>query len=177
MTDNPRPLRKQVIVPPGHGPCIENSCRGNALPHSTEARQRIPEPLGRSIKTLFSIRKSAPKHVPLIFAASVCATFHMVFFVTLDSLTSSSTRCSTSDTACSYIHYTCRVQQVRAGGIPGTELSHKILLYFKFHMVILDPHTGIYWGGKTTFLVPQTGGAGVNRRRGSYTTVSRYFDD
>ena len=75
MTDNPRPLRKQVIVPPGHGPCIENSCRGNALPHSTEARHRIPEPLGRSIKTQFSIRKSAPKHVPLIFAASVCATY------------------------------------------------------------------------------------------------------
>ena len=93
-------------------------------------------------------------------------------FVTLDSLTSSSTRCSTSDTAGSHIHYTCRVQQVRAGGIPGTELSHKILLYFKFHMVILDPrtlYTGIYWGGKTTYLVPQTGVR--DRRPRSKTTV------
>ena len=175
MTDAPStPAGGQIIVPPGHGSSSGGCCAGTLSRITQRLDVRIPEPLSRSIKTHCSIRKSAPKHVPLIFAASVCATFHIVFFVTLDSLTSSSTRCSTSDTACSYIHYTCRVQQVRAGGIPGTELSHKILLYFKFHMVILDPqtlYTGIYWGGKTTYLVPQTGGAGVNRRPRSKTTV------
>ena len=107
-----------------------------------------------AIKIHILKRKSAPKHVPLIFAASVCATFHMVFFVTLDSLTSSSTRCSTSNTACSYIHCTCRVQQVRAGGIPGTELSHKILLYFKSHMVIQTLYTGILLGWEDDILGP-----------------------
>ena len=108
-----------------------------------------------AIKTHFFISNSAPKHVPLIFAASVCATFHTVFLVPLHTLTASSTSCSISDTACSYTHYACRVQQVRAGAISGTELSHNILLYFKFHMVAGEHH-GV---GSASSSVPQAGGS------------------
>ena len=127
-----------------------------------------------AIKTHFFISNSAPKHVPLIFAASVCATFHTVFLVPLHTLTASSTSCSISDTACSYIHYTCRVQQVRAGAIPGTELSHNILPYFKFHMAFL---VTLYGGvGSTSSLHPQAGGLGV-RRRSSRTSGRREIDD
>ena len=159
-------------MPTGHELSRTWSWRGNALPRPTEALHHHPEPLRRSIKMHFSIRKSAPKHVPLIFAASVCATFHTVFLVTLHTLTSSSTSCSISDTACSYIHYTCRVQQVRAGAISGTELSHNILLYFKFHMVAGEHH-GV---GSTSSSVPQAGGLGA-RRRGSRPPRRRKFDD
>ena len=122
--------------------------------------ERSKEPLSRSIKLHFLVRKSAPKHVPLIFAASVCATFHTVFLVPLHTLTASSTSCSISDTACSYIHYTCRVQQVRAGAISGTELSHTILLYFTFHMVAGEHCLA----GSTSSSVPQAGGLGARRR-------------
>ena len=51
MTDAPyASAGEQVIVPPGHGWSTEDSCRGNALPHPTEALHHHPEPLSRSDK-------------------------------------------------------------------------------------------------------------------------------
>ena len=155
-------------MPSGHGLSRIWSWRGNALPRPTEALHHHPEPLRRSIKMHFSIRNSAPKHVPLIFAASVCATFHTVFLVTLHTLTSSSTSCSISDTACSYIHYTCRVQQVRAGAIPGTELSHNILLLPQgSHSVLFWIHHVLTSYG-TSNSTRCSGGTGARRRSSNH---------
>ena len=130
MTDAPSvPAGEQIIVPRrARAEPVVNAAAGT-LSHIPERHYIIILSLSAgAIKMHFPIRKSAPKHVPLIFAASVCATFHTVFLVQLHTLTSISTSCSISGTACSYIHYTCRVQQVRAGAIPGMELSHNILL-------------------------------------------------
>ena len=93
MTDTPpHPAGEQVVRPlwAGFGPS-QGIAAAETLSHPREAQQLLPEPLSRSIKMHFSVRKSAPKHVHLIFPASVCATFHMVFSVTLRSLTSGST--------------------------------------------------------------------------------------
>ena len=93
MTDTPpHPAGEQVVRPlwAGFGPS-QGTAAAETLSHPREAQHLLPEPLSRSIKMRFSVRKSAPKHVHLIFPASVCATFHMVFSVTLRSLTSGST--------------------------------------------------------------------------------------
>ena len=75
MTDAPSaPAGERIVVPPGHGSSSGGCCAGTLSRITQRLDIRIPEPLSRSIKTQFSIRKSAPKHVPLIFAASVCAT-------------------------------------------------------------------------------------------------------
>ena len=53
---------------------IRSRWNAGTLSHSTEALHHHPEPLSRSYKNGFFIRESAPKHVHLIFPASVCAT-------------------------------------------------------------------------------------------------------
>ena len=71
----PHPAGEQVIRPlwAGFGPS-QGTAAAETLSHPREAQHLLPEPLSRSIKMHFSVRKSAPKHVHLIFPASVCAT-------------------------------------------------------------------------------------------------------
>ena len=76
MTDIPSPpAGEQVIVPPGHGWCIDGPAAAGTLSHIPQRHYIIILSLSAgAIKNEFFIRESAPKHVHLIFPASVCAT-------------------------------------------------------------------------------------------------------